>query len=89
MIRVLSVTMGDMLQQPAANRQMWNGLIIGPRYGDLSVKIKKDPKRVDSMCFAAQGNETPEAGPAGIRPKTSGGSGRSRHCCRVQVSTRL
>jgi len=36
-----------------------------PGYGDLSVEIKKDLKRVISMCFVAQGSETPEAGPAG------------------------
>ncbi|HEY8499278.1 MAG TPA: hypothetical protein VIL89_01550 [Clostridia bacterium] len=38
----------------------------GPGYGDLSAKIKKDLKRVVSMRFVAQGNETPEAGPAEI-----------------------
>jgi len=37
-----------------------------PRYGDLSEKIKKNSKRVIGMCFVDQGNETSEAGPAGI-----------------------
>ena len=36
----------------------------GPGYGDPSAEIKKDPKRVISMCFVGLGNETPEAEPA-------------------------
>jgi hypothetical protein len=37
-----------------------------PEYGDLCAKIYTNPKRVVVMCFVDQGNETPEAGPAGI-----------------------
>ena len=65
-IRVFSVTTGDMLQRPAAYGQVWGGLMSDPGYGDLSAEIKKDLKRAIGMCFVAQGNETPEAGPAGI-----------------------
>jgi hypothetical protein len=35
-----------------------------PEYGDHYLKNEQDLKRVVSMCFVAQGNETPEAGPA-------------------------
>jgi hypothetical protein len=38
----------------------------GPEYGDLCVINVQDLKRVIVMCFVAQVNETPEAGPAGI-----------------------
>jgi hypothetical protein len=37
-----------------------------PEYGDLYAKNEQDLKRVVGMCFVAQGNETPEPGPAGI-----------------------
>jgi hypothetical protein len=65
-IRVFSVTPGDMLQRPATIRQIWSGLMSDPEYGDLYAKIYTNPKRAVVMCFVAQGNETPEAGPAGI-----------------------
>jgi hypothetical protein len=38
----------------------------GPEYGDLCVINVQDLKRVIVMCFVAQVNETPEAGPVGI-----------------------
>jgi len=63
-IRVFSVTKGDMLQRPAAYRQMWSGLMSDPGYGDLSANVNHDLKRVVGKCFVVQGNETPEAGPA-------------------------
>jgi len=37
-VRVFSVTQGDMLQRPAANRQLGGGLMSGPGYGDLCLK---------------------------------------------------
>jgi len=40
-VRVFSVTTGDMLQRPTAYRQMWGGLMSGPEYGDLSAEIKR------------------------------------------------
>jgi len=40
-IRVFSVTPGDMLQRPAAYRQMRSGLMSDPGYGDHCVKIYK------------------------------------------------
>ena len=63
---MFSVTQGDMLQRPATIRQIWSGLMSDPEYGDLYAKIYTNPKRAVVMCFVAQGNETPEAGPAGI-----------------------
>jgi len=65
-IRVFSVTPGDMLQRPAANRILRSGLMSDPGYGDLYVKINHDLKRVVGTCFVAQVNETSEAGPAEI-----------------------
>jgi hypothetical protein len=65
-IRVFSVTPGDMLQRPAANRILRSGLMSDPGYGDLYVKINHDLKRVVGRCFVAQVNETSEAGPAEI-----------------------
>jgi hypothetical protein len=63
---VFSVTPGDMLQRPAANRILRSGLMSDPGYGDLYVKINHDLKRVVGRCFVAQVNETSEAGPAEI-----------------------
>jgi hypothetical protein len=37
-----------------------------PGYGDLCAKNIEDRERVIVMCFVAKGNESPEAGPAGI-----------------------
>ncbi|MDI9482045.1 MAG: hypothetical protein QM315_02545 [Bacillota bacterium] len=37
-----------------------------PGYGDLCVINVQDLKRIIVMCFVAQVNETPEAGPAEI-----------------------
>ena len=54
MIRVFSVTPGDMLQRPAAYRQMWSGLMSDPGYGDLYVKINHDLKRVVGRCETAE-----------------------------------
>ena len=71
-IRVFSVTQGDMLQRPATIRQIWSGLMSDPEYGDLCAKIYTNPKRVVVMCFVDQGNETPEAGPAEIMYKPYG-----------------
>jgi len=65
-IRVLSVTPGDTLQRHAAHRQLWSGLMSGPGYGDLCAKNAQDLERLIVLCFVAQGNETPEAGPAEI-----------------------
>jgi len=45
--------------------QAYGERVSGPGYGDLSVEIKKDLKRAVGICFVAQVNETPEAGPAG------------------------
>ena len=66
MIRVISVMPGGMLQCPAAYRQMWSGLMSDPGYGDLCAKNAQDLERLIVLCFVAQGNETPEAGPAEI-----------------------
>ncbi|HEY8499337.1 MAG TPA: hypothetical protein VIL89_01845 [Clostridia bacterium] len=63
---MFSVTPGDMLQRPAAYRWLWSGLMSGSGYGDLYAKNNTDLLRVIGTCFVAQGNETPEAGPAGI-----------------------
>ena len=38
-IRVFSVTTGDMLQRTAAYRQLGSGFMSGPGYGDLCAKI--------------------------------------------------
>ena len=35
---VLSVTMGDKLQRPAAYKQLWSVIMSDPEYGDLCVK---------------------------------------------------
>ena len=64
-----------MLQRSAAYKQLWSGIMSGPGYGDLCVKTVQERKRAVRMCFVAQGNETPEPGPAGIMQKTAGGSG--------------
>jgi hypothetical protein len=40
-IRVFSVTPGDMLQSPAAYRLIGSGLMSDPGYGDLYAKIYK------------------------------------------------
>jgi len=63
---VLSVTPGGMLQSPAAYKQRWSGIMSDPGYGDRCVKTVQEQKRAISMCFAAQGNETPGPGPAEI-----------------------
>ena len=63
---MLSVTTGDMLQRPAAYKQLWSVLMSGPGYGDRCVKSVQEQKRVIDMCFVALGNETPGPGPAGI-----------------------
>ena len=73
---MLSVTPGDMLQRPAANRLLRSGLMSDPVYGDLCVINVQDLKRVIGMCIVDQVNETPEAGPAEILQNNSaGGSG--------------
>jgi len=46
-IRVFSVTTGDMLQSPAANQQLWSGLMSDPGYGDLCVINVQVLKRVN------------------------------------------
>jgi len=38
-VQVFSVTTGDMLQRPAAYRQLWGGLMSGLGYGDLCAKL--------------------------------------------------
>jgi len=38
-VQVLSVTPGDMLQRPAADRLLKSGLMSDPGYGDLCTKI--------------------------------------------------
>jgi hypothetical protein len=48
-IRVFSVTLGDMLQRPASNRQLESGSLSGPEYGDLSAEIKRT-QSVLSLC---------------------------------------
>ncbi|NLM28083.1 MAG: hypothetical protein GX211_07895 [Clostridiaceae bacterium] len=69
LVRVLSVTTGDMLRSPATYRKMRSGLMSDPGYGDLYVKIKQDLERVAGMCFVDLGNETPGPGPAEIECK--------------------
>ena len=64
---VLSVTTGDMLQSPAAYKYLWSGIMSGPGYGDRCAKTVQKRKRAIGICFVAQGNETPEPGPAGIK----------------------
>jgi len=68
---VFPVTTDDMLQRSASNRQMGSGLMNDPRYGDLCAKIKRVQSVLIGMCFVDLGNETPEAGPAGITLKSS------------------
>jgi len=46
---MFSVTQGDMLQRPAAYRQLWSGLMSDPGYGDLSAEIKRT-QSVPSLC---------------------------------------
>jgi hypothetical protein len=65
-IRVFSVAQCGMLQRPAAYRKMGSGLMSDPGYGDLPVRIKRTQSVLNGMCFVDLGNETPEAGPAGI-----------------------
>jgi hypothetical protein len=46
-IRVFSVTTGDMLQRNAAYMQLWSELTSDPGYGDLCAKDEHDPMRVE------------------------------------------
>jgi len=64
---LLSVTTGGMLRSPAAYKQLWSVYMSDPGYGDRCVKTVPERKRAISMYFAAQGNETPEPGPAEIK----------------------
>jgi len=68
---MLSVTTGDMLQHPAAYRQLWSGLMSDPGYGDLFLKNEQDLERVVGTCFVAPGTRNTRTRTRGNNAKHS------------------
>jgi len=60
-----------------------------PGYGDLSVNVNHDLKRVVGMCFVDLGTRNTRNRTRGNNAITQRVVYGSSHCCRVPVGTRL